>query len=74
MKCFVQCRGIFAISSSLSELSEAHISRIMKPIVGCEARVRGILLMPTYVTKLSGVIHGEVSGFDSRSCKNVTLL
>jgi len=34
--------------------------------------VKGILLMPTYVTKFSGVIH-EV-GFDSRSRKNVMLL
>jgi len=30
--------------------------------------------MPTDVTKFSGVIHEEVSGFDSRSRKNVMLL
>jgi hypothetical protein len=30
--------------------------------------------MPTYVTKFSGVIHAQVSGFDSRSRKNVMLL
>jgi len=46
----------------------------VKPVAGCKEEWKAFYLCLLTLTKFSGVLREEVSGFDSRSRKNVMLL